>query len=99
MFDGSDADRRTVQESAIRAMAGIHALTPDGHDLSFLEHRSPGATSLERSLNHWRAYYEWVVKDAPSPLLAECFAWLEEQPPDRGRARTPCPGATGASAT
>jgi aminoglycoside phosphotransferase (APT) family kinase protein len=85
VFDGSDADRRKVQESAIRAMAGIHSITPDRYDLSFLEHPAPGETSLRRSLNHWRTYYEWVVKDAPSPLLADCFDWLDDHfPTDAG---------------
>jgi aminoglycoside phosphotransferase (APT) family kinase protein len=81
VFDGSDADRRTVQESAIRAMAGIHSITPDNYDLSFLEHPVPGETSLRRILNYWRTYYEWVVKDAPSPLLADCFEWLADNFP------------------
>ena len=82
VFDASDADRHTLQESAIRAMAGIHALTPASHDLAFLEHPVPGSSSLQRSLAHWRAYYEWVVRDAPSPLLADCFAWLADNFPD-----------------
>ena len=84
VFDGSDADRHTMQESAIRAMAGIHALTPDGHDLSFLEHPTPGASSLERSLNHWRAYYQWVVKDSPSPAAGRLLRLAGRQLPDRG---------------
>jgi aminoglycoside phosphotransferase (APT) family kinase protein len=81
VFDASDADRHTLQESAIRAMAGIHALTPDDHDLSFLQHPTAGAGSLQRSLAHWRDYYQWVVKDSPSPLLADCFAWLADNFP------------------
>jgi len=81
VFDASDADRRTLQESAVRAMAGIHSLTPEVHDLSFLQHPAPGASSLERSLGHWRDYYNWVVKDSPSPLLADCFAWLADNLP------------------
>jgi aminoglycoside phosphotransferase (APT) family kinase protein len=76
VFDSSEADRRTMQESAIRALAGIHSITPDRYDLGFLEHQGRGATSLERSLDHWRSYHDWVVGDAPSPLLEECFAWL-----------------------
>jgi aminoglycoside phosphotransferase (APT) family kinase protein len=82
VFDASEADRRRVQESAVQAMAGIHSITPGDHDLSFLEHSTQGATSLERSLAHWRAYHEWVVKDTPSPLLAECFDWLADNLPD-----------------
>ncbi len=82
VFEATDAARRTLQESAVRAMAGIHAITPDGFDLAFLEHGTPGTTSLERSFAHWRAYHEWVVADSPSPLLAECFDWLEANFPD-----------------
>ena len=39
VFDGTDAARRTIQESAVRAMAGIHSIRPDDHDLSFLRAR------------------------------------------------------------
>jgi aminoglycoside phosphotransferase (APT) family kinase protein len=81
VFDGSDADRLTIQESAIHELAGIHAITPAQHDLGFLELAQPGATSLERSLNHWRQYHDWVVKDTPSSLLADCFAWLTDNFP------------------
>jgi aminoglycoside phosphotransferase (APT) family kinase protein len=85
VFDGSDADRRAIQESAVRALAGIHSVTPAAHDLSFLEHPEPGATSLERCLNHWIAYHEWVVGDARSALLDDCFTWLADNlPSDAG---------------
>ncbi len=81
VFDGSEAARRTIQESAITAMAGIHAITPDRYDLSFLQLDQPGETALERSLNHWKAYHEWVVQDSRSPLLDACFAWLTDNLP------------------
>ena len=42
VFDASEADRRRLQDSALRALAGIHALTPANADLAFLEHREPG---------------------------------------------------------
>jgi aminoglycoside phosphotransferase (APT) family kinase protein len=74
--DGTEEARRTIQESAVRAVAGIHSITPERHDLSFLQLDQPGATALERSLNQWKAYHEWVVRDDRSPLLDECFAWL-----------------------
>ena len=82
VFDASESDRHTLQESAIRAMAGIHSVTAHSHDLSFLEHRAPGETALRRCLNHWRDYYLWVVKDRPSPLLADCFDWLSDNLPE-----------------
>ncbi len=81
VFDGSDADRRVIQESAVAALAGIHAVTPERQDLTFVEFEAPGANSLERGLNRWRAYHQWVVQDRPSPLLADCFAWLSDNMP------------------
>jgi aminoglycoside phosphotransferase (APT) family kinase protein len=81
VFDATDADRRSLQESAIEALAGIHAITPGRFDLDFLQLDQPGATSLERCLRHWRDYHDWVVKDRPSPLLAASFTWLEDNLP------------------
>ena len=81
VFDGSEQARRTIQDSAVRAMAGIHSVTPRDHDLSFLQLDQPGETALERSLNHWKAYHEWVVRDTRSALLDDCFAWLTEHLP------------------
>ncbi len=81
VFDANAAQRITLQGSVIRSMAGIHALTPDEFDLSFLQRDAPGSTALERSLGHWRAYHDSVVGAAPSPLLAECFDWLVDNMP------------------
>ena len=50
-------------------------------DLGFLDVGFDGATSLERLVNRWRAYATWVVQDTPSPLLVECFDWLDEHWP------------------
>ena len=77
--------RAQLQDSAVRALAGIHAVTPDTHDLSSLQLDHPGATALERHLASWEAYHEWVVGDRRSPLLDECFAWLRANlPTDTG---------------
>ncbi|MGD0880473.1 MAG: phosphotransferase family protein [Acidimicrobiales bacterium] len=81
VHDGTEEARRTIQESAIRAAAGIHSITPDRHDLSFLQFDQPGSTALERNLNQWKAYKEWVVQDDRSPLLDECFDWLTANMP------------------
>jgi aminoglycoside phosphotransferase (APT) family kinase protein len=81
VFDGTAEGRRQIQESAIRSLAGIHSVTPDKFDLSFLDQSGSGATSLERCLDRWVDYYQWVVKDSPSPLLAECFSWLADNMP------------------
>jgi aminoglycoside phosphotransferase (APT) family kinase protein len=95
VFDAEPADRRRLQQSVITAVAGIHSITPDRFDLGFLGPDPasgppatpggtdvPGPASLERLVYRWRRYADWVVGDTPSPLLAECFAWLEEHRPD-----------------
>ena len=86
VFDGTDADRRTVQESAIRAMAGIHSITPDRPRP--LVPRAPGAgrdlpptepqplADLLRVGGQGRAV----------PLLADCFDWLEDNFPTEASA-------------
>jgi aminoglycoside phosphotransferase (APT) family kinase protein len=81
LYDGGPDDRRTLQDSAVAALAGIHSLTAERYDLSFLHVDVAGTTSLERLVNRWRDYAAWVVQDRPSPLLAECFDWLDEHRP------------------
>ena len=66
VFDGER--RRPARHPGVGGAGhGRHPLdlTPADHDLSFLEHPVAGETSLERCLNHWRAYHDWVVEDAP----------------------------------
>jgi len=77
VFDGGAGAQRTIQESAVAAVAGIHSITPDRADLGFLQPAGEGATSLERLFASWKAYHAWVVQDRPSPLLDRCFDWLE----------------------
>ncbi len=88
VLDASPEERDRLVRSSVRTLAQIHTITPATHDLSFLEHDSPGSSAIERHLAHWTAYKDWVTVDAPSPLLDECFAWLREHAPtDLGEAR------------
>lgn len=73
--------RAQLQDSAVRALAGIHAITPETHDLGPLQYGTDGATALERHLAWWEGYHEWVVGERRSPLLDECFAWLRANLP------------------
>jgi aminoglycoside phosphotransferase (APT) family kinase protein len=70
----------------VRTLAGIHTVTPTTHDLTFLEYDEPGATALQRHLQHWRGYLDWVVAEQPSPLLAACFGWLDDNIPTHASA-------------
>ncbi len=81
VFDGTPEARERIQATAVEAMAGIHSITTATHDLGFLEYDLPGETPLARHVAHWRGYLDWVVQDDPSPLLADCFDWLEANLP------------------
>lgn len=77
------ADQRAqMQRSAVAALAGIHEVTPDTHDLDFLAYDQAGGTALERHLAHWEGYLEWASVSQRSPLLDECFVWLRANVPD-----------------
>jgi aminoglycoside phosphotransferase (APT) family kinase protein len=82
----SPAERERLERSAVAALVGIHAITPDSHDLSFLPEPPAGATALERHLAGWEGYLEWVTASERSPLLDECFAWLRANLPDTAEA-------------
>ncbi len=81
LFDAGPAGQQILQESAVLALAGIHSLTADQHDLGFLDVGGAGATALDRLVQRWKEYTDWVGRDTPSPLLADCFEWLEEHRP------------------
>jgi aminoglycoside phosphotransferase (APT) family kinase protein len=80
--DSATPDQRArLQDSAVRALAGVHQIAPDTHDLASLQFDRPGTSALERHLAEWEGYLEWVVGDKRSPLLDECFAWLRANLP------------------
>ncbi len=90
--DASPHDRAVMQRSALTAIAEIHSIAPEAHDLSFLDPTPPlrplrGGTALARNLDWWDQYREWTTADAPSPLLDECFSWLRETMPSTSDAR------------
>jgi aminoglycoside phosphotransferase (APT) family kinase protein len=91
--DATDEERGHLQRSAVEALAGVHAITPDTHDLTFLPDGevadgTDGDTALERHLAGWERYLAWVIADGePSPLLDECFAWLRANLPSTTETR------------
>jgi aminoglycoside phosphotransferase (APT) family kinase protein len=77
----SPEERARLQDSAVRALAGVHAITPETHDLASLQFDRPGETALERHLGEWEGYLGWVTSERRSPLLDQCFAWLRANLP------------------
>ena len=84
VLDATTEQRDTLQRSAVTALAGIHAITPETHDLTTLAFDHPGDTSLQRHLASWEGYLEWATAEDRSPLLDECFAWLRDNLPVEG---------------
>ena len=73
----------TVEAAMVDVLAGIHRVT-DADDLQL---DSPGDTPLRRHVEHWRAYFAWVAREAAAtfPLVDSAFAWLERRwPADEG---------------
>ncbi|MCB1026959.1 MAG: phosphotransferase family protein, partial [Microthrixaceae bacterium] len=84
VIEAAPEDQQRLQRSAVEALAGVHTITPDSHDLAFLVPDQPGETSLERHLAWWEGYLEWVTGDERSPLLDDCFSWLRANLPAEG---------------
>ena len=80
----STVDQARLQGSAVEALAALHELGPETHDLDFLAPERPGETFLERHLAAWQDYLDWATHDERSPLLDECFAWLRANLPAEG---------------
>ncbi|MCW2856466.1 MAG: aminoglycoside phosphotransferase [Marmoricola sp.] len=78
-FDASDADKRRLQDSTVRAIAGLHSIPDAATTFGFLDvHDYPGGTPLRRLFEKLRSWYAWAAAElAPSPLIDEALGWLE----------------------
>ncbi len=82
VFDASDEERTALEASALRALAGVHSISPADFDLSFVDPDvGTDRDALSAHLDHWEEYHHWVVEDRPSPLLTEAFSWLRQHQP------------------
>lgn len=84
LANASVDEQARLQRSAVNALAAIHEVTPETHDLDFLVSDQPGDSSLERHLAAWQDYLEWGTQDERSPLLDDCFSWLRANLPVEG---------------
>ncbi|PTR45380.1 aminoglycoside phosphotransferase (APT) family kinase protein [Rhodococcus sp. OK611] len=83
LFDASPADQRRLQDSTVKALAGLHAIPAADEAFAFLDPKQAGATALQRNLARTRAWYEFAVRDLErSPLIERALAWLESTLPE-----------------
>ena len=86
VMDASADDRARMQENAVRALAGVHEVTAEKADLSFLARPQHGSTPLEQQIGYQRWYYEWARHDVRYPLIERTFEWLDAHRPQEGPA-------------
>ncbi|WP_137722979.1 phosphotransferase family protein [Prescottella subtropica] len=81
LSEGSDADRRRLQNTSVRILADLHA-TPEPAQL-FPDAAATSATAaLSAHIDGQRRYYAWATETGPrSPLIERGLAWLDEHRP------------------
>ena len=86
VMDATPEQRRAAAgHDASSVLARLHEITPATHDLSFLAQPQHGASALDQQLGYQRWYYEWARNGVSYPLIERTLAWLDDQPPARGR--------------
>ena len=70
-----------MQYNAVRVLARLHAITPETHDLEFLDASRTRYEQLDQQLGYQRWYYEWARDGAAYPLIERTFEWLDAHRP------------------
>lgn len=83
-FDADPADQRRLQDSTVRAIAGIHAISDPTVRFAFLDDDgTAGDTALRRHVARTRSWYEWAVGDiGESQIVPRALDWLEANWPE-----------------
>jgi len=90
-FDADPADRRRLQDSTVKQIAGLHSIPDAATVFAFLDVGADGpqtdaGTPLRRLFEKLRAWYTWAAAELkPSPLIDEALAWLEANWPEADR--------------
>jgi aminoglycoside phosphotransferase (APT) family kinase protein len=85
VLDGSEADRRRLEERSIAVLAELHTVTSGTDDLGFLVPDAPGESMLAGQLAFQRGYYDWACEGTPVPLVEEAFEVLGATVPANDR--------------
>jgi aminoglycoside phosphotransferase (APT) family kinase protein len=84
LFEAAPEDQRKLEREAVRVLARLHALTPESHDLAFLDRPRFGTTALQQHLEYQRWYYDWARDGETVPLIERTFAALDATRPEEG---------------
>src|SRR4051794_2492984 len=84
LFDAAPEDQRKLECESVRVLARLHALTPETHDLEFLDRPQFGTSALDQHLGYQRWYYDWAREGQTVPLIERTFAALDKTRPEEG---------------
>jgi aminoglycoside phosphotransferase (APT) family kinase protein len=79
--DASPAQRRTLVESGLEAMAAIHNLDWKALGLDFLDKPQYGALGFEQQLRYYEAAYDWAAEGEPQPVVGAALDWCRANAP------------------
>jgi aminoglycoside phosphotransferase (APT) family kinase protein len=84
LFDAAPDDQRKLEREAVRVLARLHQLTPERHDLAFLDRPQFADGALDQHLEYQRWYYDWAREGQRVPLIERTFAALDKTRPHEG---------------
>lgn len=77
--DATPAERHTLWENAIAAMAKIHRVPAE--KVLFLSKPERGATGFEQQLQYAKLYLDWAAAGRSQPIPEAAWEWLLANPP------------------
>jgi aminoglycoside phosphotransferase (APT) family kinase protein len=83
LFDATAEQQRTLQDSSVEVLAGLHGIENAEERFSFLAHDDDeGDSPLGRRVSHTQAWYDYARDGHRSELIESGFRWLDEHWPD-----------------
>ena len=91
--ESSPAERRTLVESGLEAMAAIHAVDWKSLGFDFLDKPQYGRLGFEQQLRYYERSYEWAAGGQPAPSIPEAtLEWVRAHAPASDPEITVCWG-------
>jgi aminoglycoside phosphotransferase (APT) family kinase protein len=84
LFDATPHQQATAYDSALSAMARVHAVDWKSLGLDFLDRPSRGALGLDQELSYYERFFTWAMNGRPHATLETAFDWLRRNRPAPG---------------
>jgi aminoglycoside phosphotransferase (APT) family kinase protein len=79
--EATPADRQTMVENGMEAMAGLHRIDWQAADLGWLDASGTGNPTNEHQLRVYRRYVIDELRGREHPVMMEALTWLERNDP------------------